>query len=336
MQNQSEIDKDDSNIDTILQPVSSPFFSFSSKNEEFPFPCEEQLTLYNKYTRWTNQEDQKLKEIVFSQGTKDWAKISEYFANKSARQCQYRWYKSLKNTIDQTFNKEEDDFIISYMKKEGIDKTENFNKISDILGKPVKAIKDRWLKKLSEKCKITFNAKDDFIILHFVKNFGTCWDKIIKFLPYKSESEVKSRCYTILRKYAIDESHNKNLKRQDVLIYIQKALNDLRHQLGQIEYGEILKSLPIRENKENFNSPQKKVINVCEQCKNKLKENLKQKFLARMLKKQIIHLVGDNSKVNLNINNDNNKNGQIFSCLNLDEIKETMRKGLAFMQSNNL
>lgn len=339
MQNQPEIDKIYSNLDTNLQPVSSPFFSFSSKIEELPLPCEEISALDNKYTRWTHQEDQKLKEIILSQGTKDWDKISDYFSNKSAKQCQYRWYRSVKHTIDQVFTKEEDDFIATFLKKEGTDKTENWIKISNFLGKPVKSIKDRWTNKLLNNKNTAFTPKDDVIILHLVKNFGTCWSKIIKFQATKSEIELKNRCYSILRKFANDDLKNiNNLKKQDVMIYIQKALNELCAKLGQGQFGEIIKYLPTNENKENISASQKKVVNVCEKCINNLKETLKKKLMARMLKRQIANLVDENSNVNLSINENNIpcSSNAAFNCLNLDIIKETVRKGLILMQNNNL
>jgi hypothetical protein len=45
----------------------------------------------NQKRRFTRQEDQKLEEIIYSFGNKDWNLISTLMTNRNPRQCKERW-----------------------------------------------------------------------------------------------------------------------------------------------------------------------------------------------------------------------------------------------------
>ncbi|MEJ1275306.1 myeloblastosis oncogene [Cricetulus griseus] len=60
-------------------------------------------------TRWTREEDEKLKKLVEQNGTDDWKVIANYLPNRTDVQCQHRWQKVLNpELIKGPWTKEED------------------------------------------------------------------------------------------------------------------------------------------------------------------------------------------------------------------------------------
>ncbi|EQB78733.1 transcriptional activator Myb [Camelus ferus] len=63
-------------------------------------------------TRWTREEDEKLKKLVEQNGTDDWKVIANFLPNRTDVQCQHRWQKVLNpELIKGPWTKEEDQRI---------------------------------------------------------------------------------------------------------------------------------------------------------------------------------------------------------------------------------
>ena len=45
----------------------------------------------SRHSRFSNEEDKKLKELVNKHGDKDWIIISSYMPGRNSRQCRERW-----------------------------------------------------------------------------------------------------------------------------------------------------------------------------------------------------------------------------------------------------
>ncbi|KAB0401546.1 hypothetical protein E2I00_014520 [Balaenoptera physalus] len=66
-------------------------------------------------TRWTREEDEKLKKLVEQNGTDDWKVIANYLPNRTDVQCQHRWQKVLNpELIKGPWTKEEDQRVSSF------------------------------------------------------------------------------------------------------------------------------------------------------------------------------------------------------------------------------
>ncbi|XP_045917346.1 transcriptional activator Myb [Micropterus dolomieu] len=60
-------------------------------------------------TRWTREEDEKLKKLVELHGSEDWKLIASLLTNRTDVQCQHRWQKVLNpELIKGPWTKEED------------------------------------------------------------------------------------------------------------------------------------------------------------------------------------------------------------------------------------
>ncbi|KAF4024595.1 hypothetical protein G4228_016571, partial [Cervus hanglu yarkandensis] len=67
-------------------------------------------------TRWTREEDEKLKKLVEQNGTDDWKVIANYLPNRTDVQCQHRWQKVLNpELIKGPWTKEEDQRVSSHV-----------------------------------------------------------------------------------------------------------------------------------------------------------------------------------------------------------------------------
>lgn len=102
-------------------------------------------------SKFTKEEDNRLLEIVRSNGSSDWELISKFLPGRNARQCRERWCNYVNPDIKcEPWTKEEDDLLISLM----IDVGPKWKLVSSHFPqRPINSIKNRWtnLKKKQEK-----------------------------------------------------------------------------------------------------------------------------------------------------------------------------------------
>ena len=66
-----------------------------------------------KKIKWTEEEDQMLRDLVEKHGTKKWSFISTLFENKGSKQCRRRWQNKLSMDAKNTsWTDEEDDILL--------------------------------------------------------------------------------------------------------------------------------------------------------------------------------------------------------------------------------
>uniref|UniRef100_A0AAY4AV05 Transcriptional activator Myb n=1 Tax=Denticeps clupeoides TaxID=299321 RepID=A0AAY4AV05_9TELE len=93
-------------------------------------------------TRWTREEDEKLKKLVEHHGTEDW-KVIASFLNRTDVQCQHRWQKVLRpRTIKGPWTKEEDQRVIELVQKYGPKRWSVIAK--HLKGRIGKQCRERW------------------------------------------------------------------------------------------------------------------------------------------------------------------------------------------------
>uniref|UniRef100_A0A8C0C245 MYB proto-oncogene, transcription factor n=1 Tax=Buteo japonicus TaxID=224669 RepID=A0A8C0C245_9AVES len=63
-------------------------------------------------TRWTREEDEKLKKLVEQNGTEDWKVIANFLPGRIGKQCRERWHNHLNPEVKKTSWTEEEDRII--------------------------------------------------------------------------------------------------------------------------------------------------------------------------------------------------------------------------------
>lgn len=92
--------------------------------------------------KFTEEDDQKLREIINEIGTKSWPDIAAAMGNRNARQCKERWENYLSPSINNSpFTPEEDQLLLQKQKEIGskwVQMRNFFDRRTDA------ALKNRW------------------------------------------------------------------------------------------------------------------------------------------------------------------------------------------------
>jgi myb proto-oncogene protein len=165
-----------------------------------------------KKIHWTPPEDLLLRELLEQQpGRKNWHPIASRFPNRSAKQCGERWnyIKSQpKPTIlpqqqipammppvhrnNERWSQQEDQLLRNAVVQYG---TKNWQFIAkQVFGRTARQCMERWINSLDPSIgKGPWSFEEDQTLLNKVRELGTQWIQIAKFLPGWTELDIKNR-----------------------------------------------------------------------------------------------------------------------------------------------
>ena len=70
------------------------------------------------YNRFSERDDNKLKELVRQYGENNWKKIASKMPGRNKRQCRDRWFRYLSPTVNHNpWSKQEDDLLMELVTK---------------------------------------------------------------------------------------------------------------------------------------------------------------------------------------------------------------------------
>ncbi|TYZ59602.1 hypothetical protein PybrP1_002119, partial [[Pythium] brassicae (nom. inval.)] len=148
--------------------------------------------------RWTQEEDDRLREAVGRHGERNWKSIAEEVPGRNHTQCLQRWTKVLAPGLVKGHWRPDEDELLKELVAEG---RKNWGQVATrIPGRTSKQCRERWYNHLDPSIvRGEYTAEEDRIILEAQSRLGNRWSAIAAMLPGRTEDAVKIRWKSLCR-----------------------------------------------------------------------------------------------------------------------------------------
>ncbi|CAI5722836.1 unnamed protein product [Hyaloperonospora brassicae] len=148
--------------------------------------------------RWTQEEDDRLREAVGRHGERNWKSIAEEVPGRNHTQCLQRWTKVLAPGLVKGHWRPDEDELLKELVAEG---RKNWGQVATrIPGRTSKQCRERWYNHLDPSIiRGEYTVEEDRMILDAQARLGNRWSAIAAMLPGRTEDAVKIRWKSLCR-----------------------------------------------------------------------------------------------------------------------------------------
>lgn len=150
------------------------------------------------YTKWTDKEDELLKEAVQIYGPHKWSLIATHVPNRTPMQCSARWVGALNPSIlkgrwttqeDNALRDAVNQYMMNSVDSQGNPQPIPWNKVSKCIPARTGAqCQARWTEALDPRIKKgKWSPEEDEILKEGVRLYGRCWIRIAEMIAGRTQ-----------------------------------------------------------------------------------------------------------------------------------------------------